>query len=433
MSTYRDVDRTLAPEHEQLKRDVHAFARDILRPAAAALDPLPPSQVIDRGSALWDALRAAYGAGFHAALVPRELGGLGLSGLALHIALEELGWGSADFAASICVTGFPFVYAAADPALADEFVRPFVADREVRMVGCWAITDPNHGSDQFMASTPQFYDRAITSDAVARLDGDEWVISGQKAPWVSNGTIANYGLVHVTIEPGRGLAGSGMAFIPFDLPGVSKAPPLDKMGQRALNQGAMLFDGVRIPRRYMLVGPEAYEAVLRQTLSLTNAAMGAIFTGVARAAYEEALAHCRTRVQGGKPIAEHQLVQKHLFDMFVKVQNCRHLSRAAFVYNETAQPPALEHAVASKVYCTQAAYEVADAAVQLLGGRGLSKGYLVEKLFRDARASLIEDGSNDVLTLVGARELLAGAGAGAGVPAGAARLEPAAVGVPAGA
>jgi len=147
--------------------------------------------------------------------------------------------------------------------------------------------------------------------------------------------------------------------------------------------------------------------VLRQTLSLTNAAMGAIFTGVARAAYEEALAHCKTRIQGGKPIAEHQLVQKHLFDMFTKVETSRLLSRAAFVYNETAQPPALEYSVASKVYCTQAAYEVTDTAVQLFGGRGLVKGNLIEKLYRDARASLIEDGSNDVLTLVGAREILA--------------------------
>jgi alkylation response protein AidB-like acyl-CoA dehydrogenase len=76
------------------------------------------------------------------------------------------------------------------------------------------------------------------------------------------------------------------------------------------------------------------------------------------------------------------------------------------VHNESAQPPALEFAIAAKVYCTQAAYEVADTALQLFGGKGLSKEFLVEKLFRDARAALIEDGTNDVLTLVGAHEIL---------------------------
>jgi len=132
---------------------------------------------------------------------------------------------------------------------------------------------------------------------------------------------------------------------------------------------------------------------------------------VARAAFEEALAWTQTRVQGGVPLCRHQLVQKHLFDMFTRVQSCRHLSRAAFVLNTGVVDPALEYSVAAKVHCTQAAYEVTDTALQLFGGRGLSKGYLVEKLFRDARASLIEDGCNDVLTLVGAHELLRNAAA----------------------
>jgi alkylation response protein AidB-like acyl-CoA dehydrogenase len=109
MSTYREVDLTLTPVHHQLKHDVHAFARDVLRPAAAALDRLgDPADVIAKNSALWETLRTAYGLGFHTALIPREAGGMGLSGLALHIALEELGWGSADFAASLACTGFPF-------------------------------------------------------------------------------------------------------------------------------------------------------------------------------------------------------------------------------------------------------------------------------------------------------------------------------------
>jgi alkylation response protein AidB-like acyl-CoA dehydrogenase len=208
------------------------------------------------------------------------------------------------------------------------------------------------------------------------------------------------------MDASRGMAGGGVAFVPLDARGVTKEPPLDKLGLRALNQGSMTFDSVRIPKRYVVADPSVYEPILRNTLLLTNAAVGAVLTGTARAAYEEALAYTRTRVQGGKPLCEHQLVQRTLFDMFTKVTNSRLLSRMALVYNSGTHEQALEYSIAAKVYCTQSAFEVADAAVQLCGGRGLAKDSTVERLFRDTRAGLIEDGANDVLALVGARELL---------------------------
>src|SRR5208282_5979280 len=114
----------------------------------------------------------------------------------------------------------------------------------------------------------------------------------------------------------------------------------------------------------------------------------------------------KERVQGGKPICEHQLVQKHLFDMFTRVEACRALSRAVVDYNDRTLAPALEHAIAAKIFCTQASFDVASEALQLFGGNGLSKEYPIEKIFRDARASLIEDGTNDVLSLAGARRIL---------------------------
>jgi alkylation response protein AidB-like acyl-CoA dehydrogenase len=147
--------------------------------------------------------------------------------------------------------------------------------------------------------------------------------------------------------------------------------------------------------------------VLERALALSNTVMGAVFTGVACAAYEAALAYSRQRVQGGRPICEHQLVQKRLFTMFTRVEACRALSRAVMVHTHATVPPSLEYAIAAKTFCTEGALAVADDAVQLLGGNGLRREYLVEKLFRDARASLVEHGSNDVLALVGARRLLA--------------------------
>ena len=406
---YTDLCLTLTPQQEALKQEAHEFARDVLRPAAMTLDRMSdPQQVIDPGSLLWTTLKRAYAHRFHTALVPRAHGGLGLQGLELHMALEELGWGSADFAASIAVAGFPFssVAAMGNATLIDELVRPFVEDREARFVGCWALTEPNHGSDRFQVGTPEFYDPKIPGQVTARKDGDTYIVNGEKAAWISNGTIATHAITYLTVEPTKGLAGGGVAFIPLNLPGVAKAPPLDKLGQRALNQGGMIFKNVRIPARYLIAGPEAYETVLRRTLVLTNGAVAAVFTGVARAAYEEALAYTRSRVQGGKPLCEHQLVQKHLFGIFTKVETCRALSRAALIYNDATATPALEYAIAAKTYCTQACWEVTDTALQLFGGKGLTRGSVIEKLFRDARASLIEDGANDVLMLVGAQQLV---------------------------
>lgn len=404
---YKDIDSKLGASHRMLQAQVHGFARDTLRPAAASLDALAePHDVIAQNSLLWATLAACYEKRFHTALIPENLGGQGLDGLSLHIAMEELGWGSADFAISLAVTAFPFYAVAKDPNLSQEFVKPFVLDNDAQLVGCWAITEPAHGSDHFFVNTPAFRNAAIKGEVTAKLQGDEWEITGEKSRWVSNGTIATHALVHVAIDPALGFAGGGIAIVPLSLPGVSKGPPLNKLGQRALNQGAIMFNRVRIPQRYMLAEVDIYQPLLDETLSFTNAAMGAIFTGVARAAFEEALHYSKTRVQGGKPICEHQLVQKHLFDMFTRVETSRHLSRAAMLYCRSGRPAAIEYSTAAKVYCTQAAFDVADCALQLFGGNGLSKGFLIEKLFRDARAALIEDGTNDVLSLSAARKLL---------------------------
>jgi alkylation response protein AidB-like acyl-CoA dehydrogenase len=409
---YQDLNLALTPEQEALKDAVHHFAAKVLRPTAAALDRLAnPGAVIAPESPFWRAMREAYRLGYHKTMLPAEVGGLGLGGLEQHLFLEELGWGSADLAIAIGVAGFPFAMAArsGDPELLDHLVRPFIADTQARWIGCWAITEPDHGSDTLMVGTPQFHDPRISGQLVARRDRDHWVLSGQKAAWVSNGTIATHALAFLTIDPGHGMAGGGVAIVPLDVKGVTKGKPLDKLGQRALNQGEIFFDDVRIPASHMLSDPSAYETVLDMTLALANASMGAVFTGVARAAYEAALAYCTERVQGGKPICRHQLVQKRLFDMFTRVEAARALSRAAMIYNHATLPPATQYSIAAKTFCTEAAFEVASSAVQLFGGNGLSREYPVEKIFRDARASLIEDGSNDVLALVGIERILAAA------------------------
>jgi len=413
MSTYLELNKDLTPAQTALKAETHKFAEEVLRPASVELDKLAnPEDVIKKGSVMWDVFRTAYEAGYHTQSLPESLGGADLKPLERHIVAEEMGWGSADFAVGLGVAAFPYTLAAGVAALTgnqklvEDIVLPFARDKEGKYIGCWAITEPEHGSDSLLVGAEQFRDANITFQVGAKQDGDDWVINGQKAAWVSLGTIATHALTFLTVDPNQGMAGGGVAIIPLDLPGVSKGPPLNKLGQRALNQGEIFFDDVRIPRDYMLVQPMTYPMTIDWVLSGANAFMGACFTGVARAALEEALAYCKQRTQGGKLLCEHQLVQKTLFDMFTKVEAARALSRAAFVYNGNTFPPAVQYSIAAKVFCTQTAFEVASDAVQLFGGMGLCKELLVEKLFRDARASMIEDGTNEVLSLAGARQIV---------------------------
>ncbi len=405
---YLDLNKELNDEQRSVKEETHKFAAEVLRPASIELDKLSPEEVIADGSVMWEVFRKAYQQGYHSSGLPEQLGGVTLSPLSRHIYAEEMGWGSADFAISLGVSPFPFNFAAmsGNADIIQEVVVPFAQDREGKYIGCWAITEPQHGSDSLLIGTEQFGDAKLAFDCTARLDGDDYVINGQKAAWVSNGTIATHACTFLSVDATKGMAGGGVAIIPLDLPGVSRGKPLAKLGQRALNQGEIFFDNVHIPKHYMVVQPAGYPFIIEGILATANAGMSAIFTGVARAAFEEALAYCKERVQGGKAICEHQLVQKQLFDMFIKVESARTLSRAAMIYNAGTVPPATHYSIAAKVYCTQVAFEVSSDAIQLYGGYGLAKEFLVEKLFRDARASMIEDGTNEVLSLAGARKLI---------------------------
>ena len=398
-----DIELDLGEEERSIRDAVHKFAADVMRPAGRHLDRLAdPAAVIARDSVLWD--------------VFEKFRALGLAGIDTDPALaatprlarihalvqEELGWGDAGLAISLGVSGFPRMFAlmVGRPQLIERFAAPGNRD-----IGCWAITEPHHGSDVLGFNQPFFDQAKIHADCIATKDGDDYIIRGQKAAWVSNGSIATVASLFCTLDPSHGLRDGGVALVPLDLPGVSRGAPLDKLGQRALNQGEIYFDDVRLPAEYMIVGADAYQMVVEMVLTMANAHMGVTFVGLARAALEHSLAYAQERVQGGVPIARHQAVKMKLFRMFQQTEAARSLARRVFVYNATQQPPLLEYSIAAKTFCTQAAYDVAHTAVQIFGGNGLSREYPVEKLLRDARASLIEDGCNDMLGLVAADKL----------------------------
>jgi alkylation response protein AidB-like acyl-CoA dehydrogenase len=407
---FLDLDLSLTKEDIALKKSVHEFAKKVMRPIAKELDEMTPEQVIAEDSPLWNFMRKAYELEYHLVLFPEEAGGMGLTPLQQAIVFEELAWGSMGLAVNLVVCAVPAflatILAPDNEQLRNEIILPFVQCKDGSLRGSWAATEPDHGSDHLFTNHPIYSDPEIGYQCLATLEGDEWVINGQKSAWVSGATISTHCALFCRVDPSMGLAGGGIFIVPLDLPGVKKGAPLDKLGQRDLNQGELFFDNVRIPKSYAIMGPEAYQQTFEALLSITTSFMGLSSTGLARAAFDEALSYAKTRVQGGNKLADYPTVQVKLFNMFQQIECSRYISRAAYTYNRTTTTPAKEYSVAAKLQGTQTAFNVAHEAIQIFGGNGLTKEYLVEKLFRDARATLIEDGSNDILAIGGGHKLV---------------------------
>ena len=397
-----DLEISLTDEERAIRDTARKFAQEVMRPAGAALDRLPdPAQVIARDSVLWEVFKKYWDLHLDALDAGDPEMTMAQRARLRFLVSEELGAGDAGLAISLGVAGFHRMFAmmSGRPALMERYGTPDNHD-----IGCWAVTEPDHGSDSLTVTESHFGDPKLKANCVAERDDDEYIVNGQKAAWVSNGTIAQVATLFCTVDPSQGFRGGGVCLVPLDLPGVSRGKPLDKLGQRALNQGEIFFDNVRVPADHMVVGPEAYSMIVEGVLALANAAMGAIFVGLARAALEHAVDYAKTRVQGGVPIFEHQSVKTRLFRMFAQVEAARALAWRVMLYNST-NPPLVQYSIASKVFSTDTAFETASAALQIYGGNGLSREYPVEKLLRDARAAMIEDGCNEILSLVGASRL----------------------------
>ena len=244
------------PEHiAEFQRTLRDFAINVMRPIGAKLDKMTPEEVIAPESPLWDFRKQYLELGVTvealSELPPRE------AALLFSILFEEMGYGDAGLAISTGAGILP-------QWLSAKFGRADLLEEfPDATLGCWAITEPDHGSDMLdpngTASSPVGnYGRP---NLVADLTGDDIVLNGQKAAWVSNGVIAEVCIVYCAADVGEGPDHNNGCVIvfPMNLPGISRGKPLDKLGQRALNQGEIFFDNVKIPRKYLLAGPEDYQ------------------------------------------------------------------------------------------------------------------------------------------------------------------------------
>ena len=414
---YKELDMSISKEVLAMQKEAKRFAMEVLRPVGIELDQYPdPADVIAMGSPFWDTFKKFREMDLHLAGFPEELGGVGemdpMAGILIN---EELAYGDVGLAIGLLTSSMPFSLAAEvpDPELQD-LARSYCEDQKGELIGCWCMMEPDHGSDWVLSAQPGFDDpeKVGVPSVKAVKKGNEYIISGQKAAWVSNGTIATHGVVHLNLDPSLGMRGDGLAIVPLDLPGVSRGNPLNKLGQRTLNQGEIFFDEVKLPEKYMVIPDAALGTPMKDlTLIGANTAMGYLFSSLAQAAFDLALDYAKNRTQGGKPIFDHQTVRLRLFNMYKLVETTRAFTRRAALYNTINNDPlnglvpSAPHGMAAKVVATDNAFKVASEALQIFGGNGLSKEYPIEKIFRDARASMIEDGENNVLSLVGASHL----------------------------
>jgi acyl-CoA dehydrogenase len=364
----------LSPEERQLLDSVTALCRDEIMPRAA---------LYDRSSEFpWDNVRAINALGLNAMFVPEEYGGAGLSYAAYLACAREI---SAACAAtgSIWATNFHAMKPLVDFGSEEQKQRllPRIA---AGGIGALAITEPQAGSDA-MGMTTRF-----------TPDGDEIVVSGGKV-FISNGSIADLYLVFgkwSELADGRGAISA--LILEKGTPGLRVLRLEDKMGLRAQPTAALAFDDCRVPRNNLLGAPGDGLRLLLAALNKSRPSIAAHALGIARAAFDDAVAYINERRQSGRRIVEFQGIQFLLADLATDLALCEAwLWHVAKLIDSGESDIAIEASML-KLRASDLAMRIADAAVQLHGGYGYIKDYRVERLFRDAKITQIWEGTNQI-------------------------------------
>jgi alkylation response protein AidB-like acyl-CoA dehydrogenase len=364
----------------ELARD---FARTRIEPHAAEWDRTRhfARDVIDELGKL----------GFLGMCVAEEHGGLGLDTLTYFLALEELAAADASIAVSVSIhNAMPttMLLRHGTAAQRDRWLKPMARGE---LLAGFALSEPESGSD------------AASLRARAVRDGDHWVLRGTKA-WATNGGTADLMMVLARTEPGVS------AFIvPTDAPGYRAGKPEDKMGLRASNTVALALEDVRLPADHLLGEEGQGLRYAMAALDVGRLSIAVQAVGIARRALEHAVAYCAERRQFGRALREFEGVQFKLADMATRVEAARALVHAAALRRDRGGgEPITTQASMAKLFASETAMWVTTQAVQLFGGYGYMRDFPVEKLFRDAKATEIYEGTSEIQRIVIARGLYPG-------------------------
>jgi alkylation response protein AidB-like acyl-CoA dehydrogenase len=377
----------LSPELEELRAAARSFALEKLRPRARELEwaAVPAARVS------WDLVEEASARGWRTLGLPRELGGGGAGPLVLCVLIEELAYGDMGFAVIIDQTlkVQRILAGIAGGQTRDRFLTRFLADPRSVLAICF--TEPECSSD-YMIPMPDF---RFQTTARQQADGS-WLLDGYKH-FISNGADASFYLVFACTDPNLPAnLGTSAFLLERGLPGFSVEKVHEKISQRTINNAALRFQSVPL-EPWRLVGEvnRGY-AGAREILKESAIEAGATTLGTAQAAYDMAVAHARTRVQGGKPLLEHANVGSRLADMYADLEAARSLIwRAAWaVENDAAYDYRLSSA--AKLFASDAAVRVCLSAMEIHGGISIMyRDSPVEKCLRDCLSFLHSDGAQD--------------------------------------
>jgi alkylation response protein AidB-like acyl-CoA dehydrogenase len=373
----------LSEDHRAVQDAVRAYVQDHIAPQAAAWDKnhhFPEAE-----------LRGLAELGCYGVAVPTEHEGAGLDYLALAVILEEIAAGDGATSTIVSVNNCPvcsILMAWANDAQKQEWLKPLARGA---MLGAFCLTEPHVGSEASGLKT------------TALRDGDEYVLDGVKQ-FITSGRNGDVAIVMAVTDKSAGKRGISAFVVPTSTPGYTVASLETKLGQHASDTAQIVFENCRVPAANRLGEEGQGLRIALSGLEGGRIGIGAQAIGMARAAFDAALAYAKERVAFGKPIFEHQAVQFRLAGMATRIEAARQLVHRAASLKDAGRP-CLKEAAMGKLMASEMAERVCSEAIQIFGGYGYVNDFPLERIYRDVRVCQIYEGTSDVQKILIARAL----------------------------
>jgi len=379
------MDFCLSPEQELLRSTIREFAEAELRPHVREWDAAQhfPAEVVPELAAL----------GLMGIQFPEAYGGAGMTAIDYCLCIEELA--RVDPAVALSVAAHNGLCAAHIFMFGSEEQkrRYLVPLAQGEQIGAWGLTEAGAGSD------------AAATRTTAVRDGDEWVLNGEKT-FTTHGSVGHVMVAMAATDRSAGAKGISAFIVERGNPGMRPGRKEDKLGMRASDTTAVVFENCRVPADALLGAERQGFIQALQVLDAGRIGIAALSVGLAQGAFEAARDYASERRQFGQPIASFQAIQWKLADSATRIEAARLLTYRAAYLKDQGRRTTLESAMA-KLYASEIAVRAADDAVQIHGGYGFVKDYPAEKFFRDVKLTTIGEGTSEIQRLVIARQLLA--------------------------
>ena len=369
----------LTDEQKMLRETVREFVNAELKPVAAKIDEeerIPP-EIIQKLRDL----------GFLGVVFPPEYGGSGFGEMGYCLMQEEIAracMSTATFIGAHQSIGANAIYIGGSEELKRKYLVPLA---EGKYIGAFALTEVLAGSDSFNLRTK------------ARLEGDHWIINGEKM-WITNGGLAD--VVSLFARTERGITGF---VVETKTPGFEAGPPEKKMGIRGSMTNAISLTEVKVPKENMIGTEGRGFVVAMKTLDAGRLGLGAACTGASKELMELSTKYAKERKQFDVPIAQFEAIQWMLAEMATLIFAMESMVyRTAAAYDEGKEIS--REAAAVKLFCSESLDKIADFAVQIHGGMGYSREMPIERFYRDSRINRIFEGTNEIQKIVIARDVL---------------------------